>query len=367
MKFTGYGLLILLLIVSCSLIENNSFNKRQLNILEYGGDFSIMKKMEDAGGLYKVNGVVKEGYEIFKENGYTWARLRVFHSPDGTGPVCNDLAYTIASAKKAKSFGFKILLNFHYSDTWADPGHQTIPAAWKDLPFEVVRDSLYNYTKEVVDAMELAGSPPDMVQIGNEIDNGFLWPHGKLWFEPGPPNWDDLSTLLKAGIRGVKDAENGDEIKIMIHAANGGNVNSSYNFYKNILERDVDFDVIGMSYYPWWHGTFVELEANLLFLSSKFRQSFSIVETAYYANGWYPELTELTSNRQPYPPTEQGQNDYLLNLAAVIKKHPRVKTIFYWKPDGLDFPKTKVNYLGRSLFDENGDALQGISAWKRLE
>ncbi len=366
MKIIGCFLTLMLLNVSCSLIENNNDRQKPKSILEFGGDFSIMKKMEDAGGFYKIDGVVKEGLEIFNENGYTWARLRIFHTPNMVGPVCNDLNYTIELAQKAKQFGFKVLLNFHYSDTWADPGHQNIPVAWKNLTLELVQDSVYSYTKNVIEAMGISGVLPDMVQIGNEINNGMIWPHGKLWIEPGVTNWDDLSKLLKAGIQGVKEATNGSRIPVMIHAATGGDVDASYNFYKNITDRGVDFDVIGLSYYPWWHGTFIELEANILYLSSQFNQDFSIVETAYYFNNWYPEPAQWILSFQPYPATEKGQYNFLFKLAQIIKQHPRVKTIFYWKPDGLDIPKSKVNYLGRSLFDEDGDAFLGISAWKQV-
>lgn len=354
----------MLLTLSCSLNGNKNENELPAPILEFGGDFSILKKMEDLGGLYKTNGVVKEGLEIFKENGFTWARLRIFHSPNMVGPVCNDLDYTIDLAKQAKKFGFKILLNFHYSDTWADPGHQIAPAVWKDLSFDVVQDSMYNYTKNVINAMDKSGVLPDMVQVGNEINNGMIWPHGKLWIEAGVTHWDELSKLLQAGIRGVKEAEKGAKIPIMIHAATGGDVDASYRFYKNIIDRGVNFDVIGLSYYPWWHGTFIELESNILFLSKQFTQDFSIVETAYYSNNWYPEPAEWVLSVQPYPPTEEGQYDFMLQLALIIQKYPRVKTIFYWKPDGIEIPNSKVNYLGRSLFDKDGNALKGISAWK---
>lgn len=366
MRIVVYFITLMLLNISCSLTGNKNDNQQPTNILEFGGDFSIMKKMEDAGGLYKIDGVVKEGFEIFKENGYTWARLRIFHSPDLVGPVCNDLNYTIELAQKAKQFGFKVLLNFHYSDTWADPGHQIAPAAWKDLSFQLIQDSVYNYTKSVIEAMDKSGVLPDMVQIGNEINNGMIWPHGKLWIEAGVTHWDELAKLLIAGIRGVKEAKNGSQIPIMIHAATGGDVNASYNFYKNIIDRKVEFDIIGLSYYPWWHGTFVELEANILYLSNQFTQDFSIVETAYYSNNWYPEPTEWILSVQPYPPTEEGQYNFLLELALIINRHPRVKTIFYWKPDGLEIPETKVFYLGRSLFHEDGNAFKGISAWKEI-
>lgn len=364
MRIFLFFLAILFLSYSCSINGNKNDIPEPRPVLEYGGDFSIMKKMEDLGGLYKTNGVVKEGFEIFKANNFTWARLRIFNSPNMVGPVCNDLDYTIALAKKAKKFGFKILLDFHYSDTWADPGHQSVPAVWQDLSFELVQDSLYNYTKNAINAMDKAGVLPDMVQVGNEINNGMVWPFGKLWIEAGVTNWDELSSLLQAGIRGVKETIKGATIPIMIHAATGGDVDASYRFYKNIIERGVQFDVIGLSYYPWWHGTFIELESNILFLSQQFTQDFSIVETAYYANNWYPEPEEWVLSVQPFPPTEEGQYYFLLQLATIIKRYPRVKTIFYWKPDGMEIQNSQVPYLGRSLFDKDGNALKGISAWK---
>jgi len=366
MKLFAYIIILALLIWSCSVAFNDNENDFRATPLEFGGDFSIMKKMEDFGGLYKIDGVVKEGFQIFKDNGYSWARLRIFHTPNMHGPICNDLETTIVLAKKAKQFGFKILLNIHYSDTWADPGHQIAPAAWKDLSQEILKDSIYNYTKHVIETMGDEGVLPDMVQVGNEINNGMIWPTGKLWLDGGVVNWDALTELLKAGINGINDSKNANNIPIMIHAATGGNINAAIKFYSNIIERDAEFDVIGLSYYPWWHGSFEELENNINFLARKFNQNISIVETAYYSNSWYPLPSQWILSAQPYPATERGQNDFLMELAYRLYELPKVNSVFYWKPDGLDIPKSDVNYLGRSLFDEDGDALMGISAWKDI-
>jgi len=354
---------LMLLFISCNKKQETDNEHAQESNLVYGGDFSIMKKLEDLGGQYKMNGEVKEGFEIFRENGYTWCRLRIFHTPNREGPVCNDLDYTIALAQKARQFGFKIFLNFHYSDTWADPGKQFTPKVWENLTFETLTDSVYQYTKNVMQAMKSAGVFPEMVQIGNEINNGMIWPQGRLW-ENGNARWEELSALLKAGIRGVKEVKDGAEIPIMIHAATGGDLVESDNFYSNILQRGVEFDVIGLSYYPWWHGTFEELEKNLEFLSSKYEQEISLVETAYYANAWYPEPAEWVLDVKPYPPTEQGQHDFLVELVERLKKYPKVTSVYYWKPDGLDIPGSGISFLGRSLFDRNGNAFKGISAWK---
>lgn len=368
MKLVTYTLMFLILLVSCSELETEMLVDPFGNSkLEYGSDFSIMKKMEEFGGVYKIEGVEKEGLQIFKENGYSWARLRIFHSPDIKGQVCNDLEYTLGLAKKAKFFGFKILLNFHYSDTWADPGHQITPKAWENLPLKVLNDSVYNYTKMVIETMELKGVLPDMVQIGNEINNGMLWPHGKIWIEDEVGNWRGITELLKAGINGVKDARNASHIPVMIHAATGGNKIASHIFYRNIIDNGVEFDVIGLSYYPWWHGSFDLLEKTIYSLSAIFEQDISVVETAYYSNNWYPEPNEWVLNVRPYPPTAKGQYLFLAELAKRLKQYPRVKTVFYWKPDELDIPESKIPFLGRSLFDKDGNAREGISAWDSVK
>lgn len=364
MKPRIYFFLVLFLVFSCSIQEDTFVEEQEEHVLEFGGDFSIMKKMEDLGGLYKDNGVVKEGMEIFSEYGFTWARMRLFHTPKLKGQVVNNLDYTIDLARKAKKYGMKVLLNFHYSDSYADPGHQIPPEAWKDLSFDELTDSIYDYSRRVINAMDMAGVIPDMVQIGNEINNGMVYPHGKIWMEPGEPRWIELAALLDAGIRGVKDADNGFSIPIMIHGATGGDIDASVNFYENIIKQGIKFDVIGLSYYPWWHGSFIKLESNIFFLSKKFPQEISIVETAYYANNWYPEPDQWILSIQPYPPTEEGQYAYLHELARIFKQHTRVKTIFYWKPDGLEIPKSGILFLGRSLFDERGNSFKGISAWQ---
>ena len=331
--------------------------------LSFGGDISIIKKLKEYGAVYRINGVQKEGLVIFKENNYTWIRLRIFHTPDGVGPVCNTLAYTIELAKEAKNLGYKILLDFHYSDTWADPGKQYVPAAWNNLTFSVLADSVRKYTNKVITSMDKAGVFPEMVQIGNEINNGMLWPYGKLYADNGVTNWRGLTDLIKAGINGVKDAKNGGNIRIMIHAATGGNSSESNTFYTKMSEYGVSFDVIGLSYYPWWHGTFDQLESNLQMLSDKFSQEISVVETAYYANGWYPTPDKWTLDVKPYPPTEQGQYDFLVELATRLKKYPKVKSLYYWEPETVEIPASKIFYLGRSLFTKEGNAFKGISAW----
>ncbi len=332
--------------------------------LYIGGDFSVLKKLEDLGATYKWNNQAVDALQLFSSNGYNWGRLRLFHTPNMEGPVCNSLSYTIAAAKKIKAAGMKLLLNFHYSDTWADPGKQYKPAAWASLPFSVLTDSVYHYSRRVIQAMKAADVLPDMVQIGNEVTPGMLWPEGKIYKSTGE-DWASFCTLLKAGINGVKEAYGSTKVPVMIHIDKGGDFGASEYFFRRILQQGVEFDIIGLSYYPWWHGTLNDLKFNLSSLSSTFTQEIIIVEIAYYSNNWYPEPGGFVLNYRPFPPTEQGQYDYLRTLDTIARSFPKVKGLFYWEPEALSLPQAGMFYLGRSLFSETGNAFKGITAFKK--
>jgi arabinogalactan endo-1,4-beta-galactosidase len=159
-----------------------------------GADLSFLKSAEDRGFGFRENNEVKPGLKIFREHGYNWIRLRLFHSPTD---LPNNLEYTIALAKSAKLEGFNFLLDFHYSDTWADPGKQYIPKAWSGMSHKQLVKAVYDYSKETIKAFREAGVMPDMVQTGNEIINGMLWPDGKI-----PENWNNFAELVQAGING---------------------------------------------------------------------------------------------------------------------------------------------------------------------
>ena len=175
-----------------------------------GADLSFLKQAEDRGTAFKDNNEAKPGLEIFKNHGYNWIRLRLFHTPT---QLPNSLPYTIALAKSAKQLGFKFLLDFHYSDTWADPQKQFIPKAWEGMTHDQMTEALFNYTRDSVAAFREAGVLPDIVQIGNEITNGMLWPDAKL-----PDQWDHFADFMKAGVAGVSvGSGNQPRPRIMIH------------------------------------------------------------------------------------------------------------------------------------------------------
>jgi beta-galactosidase len=181
-----------------------------------------------------------------------------------------DLQHTIAMAKRVKAAGMKFLLDFHYSDTWADPQKQFKPAAWKGQSFDQLRQTVFAYTKNVIQSLKRAGAAPDMVQIGNEINHGMIWPEGHI------NNLDSLAQLVYAGIQGVKAVD--PSIVIMLHIALGGQNDEARFFLDNMIMRGVPFDVIGLSYYPRWHGTLEDLRYNLNDLARRYDKDVIVVE-----------------------------------------------------------------------------------------
>src|SRR6266567_2915868 len=192
-----------------------------------GADLSFLKQNEDRGVAFKDNGEAKPGLQIFKDHGYNWIRLRLFHTPI---LLPNSLEYTIALAKSAKALGYKFLLDYHYSDTWADPAKQFLPKAWVGKSHAELVEAVRDYSKQTMVAFREAGVLPDMVQVGNEISNGMLWPDGKL-----PANWDNLADLVKAGIAGVEAGTgDGPRPRIMIHIDRGGDKVRTKDFFDKL-------------------------------------------------------------------------------------------------------------------------------------
>lgn len=323
-----------------------------------GADLSFLKQAEDQGKIFKDAGQAKPGLEIFKDHGYNWIRLRLFHTPT---QLPNNLAYTIELAQAARKLGFKFLLDFHYSDTWADPGKQGIPKAWQGFSHAELVRAVRDYSRDTIAAFREAGVLPDMVQIGNEITNGMLWPDGRLNF-PGhaqPPNWKNFAELLKAGIAGVAQGS-GDQTKprIMIHIDKGGDKKATKTFFDKLNSYKVPFDVIGQSYYPWWHGSLDDLRDNFLFITRAYKQDIIVVEAAY---NWRP--AEYKKRPGPFPETPEGQRDFWDEVNRAVQGAPNGRGIgvFWWEPA---VPGGAI--ASRGMFDEEGNALPVIGVFDKF-
>jgi beta-galactosidase len=240
-----------------------------------GADISFLPQLEARGMKFSDKGVQKDVFEILKDHGFNYIRLRLFVDPandSGYAPgkgFC-DLPHTLEMAKRIKNADMKFLLDFHYSDTWADPGKQFKPEAWKRLDFNDLAKKVFDYTTHVLQTLKEQGTLPDMVQCGNEINHGILWPTGNV------QHLDSLAVLLNAGMAAVKKVD--PSIITLLHIALGGQNAESEFFLDNMIKRGVSFDVIGESYYPKWHGTLDDLKNNLTLLHEKYHKPVIVAE-----------------------------------------------------------------------------------------
>ncbi len=321
-----------------------------------GADISLLQQMEDSGVVYTENGQAKDPLAIFRNHGFNYMRLRLFHTPSGKGAQVNDLPYTLRLAQRIKASGFKLLLNFHYSDTWADPGHQRLPAVWQGMSHEQLVNQVFEYTRTVIEQFAEHDCLPDMVQIGNEIGGGMLWDDGRLG---SPAQWSKFADLVKAGARGVRaGAGEGRPVEIMVHIARGGDKRACAWFFDNLLAQGVAFDVIGLSYYPFWHGTLDDLRENLESLARRYDKGVIVVETGCnWGEGW----DAVAGSDSPDPPTPEGQRVFVEALIRTAKAAPNGRGVFYWAPEWI---RDGGPWHKRALFDETGEVLPGMQAFQ---
>lgn len=240
-----------------------------------GADISFLPQLEERGMKFFDNGVEKDAIQMLKDHGFNYVRLRIFNDPAGEKGYSPekgfcDLVHTLQMAKRVKAAGMKLLLDFHYSDTWADPGKQFKPAAWENQSFDKLKESLYDHTRNVLLVLKGQGTLPDMVQVGNEINHGLLWPDGRV------TQIDQMAQLFQAGVAAVKSVD--PTIVIMLHLALGGQNDECVFLIDEMLKRKIHFDVIGLSYYPKWHNTLDDLRDNINDLVRRYDKEVIIVE-----------------------------------------------------------------------------------------
>lgn len=334
----------------------------------HGADGSIIDQIEQSGGKFYDEGTEKSAIEIFKKYGFNLIRLKLWHTPDNQ---YNSLPNMLKMAKKVNDAGLTFMLDFHYSDTWADPGHQTKPAVWNGLQFNTLSDSIYEYTKYVISELKAQNTLPEYVQIGNEITCGLLWDDGKVCNPDNTEQWSQLGTLIKKAIQGLEDAtESGDQIKTIIHIDKGGNNGAARWFYDNLIDEGVEFDIIGLSFYNWWHGTLTDLKNNLNDLANRYNKDIMVVEGAYpWTLGWGDNTNNIVGSQdalhEGYPATVQGQKEFLEDMLSIIHDtdNDKGKGFVYWSPEWIPgFPGSPWENL--ALFDFDGEVLESIKAFQ---
>ncbi len=335
-----------------------------------GIDISSLLVVEKNNGEYLDDGQPVDALSLFKDNGTNYVRLRLWHSPADSN---YNLEYNLELAERVKSAGMNLLLDIFYSDTWADPGQQFKPNAWQDLSFEELKDSVYQYSFNVVLAFKLNNCLPDMIQIGNEINCGFLWDEGKICGEfDNEMQWNNFTQLLITAYNGIKDALTpSDSIKIVLQSASGGDVNSTRWFFDNVLDHNVNFDLIGLSYYPWWHGTLDDLEMNLHQTALRYNKEIIVVETAYpWTLDWNDNMHNLVGLESQlldgYPATPEGQKQFLLDEIDIIKNTPNELGVgwFYWEPAYIS-TSIGSSLENLAMFDFDNKALPAVDVFQQ--
>ena len=349
---------------------NSSFLFSQGEFIK-GADVSFLQQIEDNGGIFRVNGTAEDPLQILKDHNINFIRLRLWNNPP---EGYNNLSKILLMAKRIKQLNLKLLLDFHYSDSWADPSKQNKPAAWVTLDSISLSDSIYSFTKNVLTALKNQNTFPDMIQVGNEITNGFLWNTGRVGSSfDTPSQWNNFASLLKKGISAANEVKGSDQLKIMIHIDRSTDSASCKWFFENLNLYNVQFDCIGLSYYPWWHGTLEQAAANLNFLADRYNKEIIIAETAY---PWTLAWDDTTNNivglssqlLSVYPATVEGQKSFITSLISIVRNtHLNLgKGIFYWEPLHITTPTFGSGWENLTFFDFTGNLLNSITAFDDL-
>ena len=335
-----------------------------------GGDISMLPKYEQQKATYldKDGKAIADVLTFLKEQGWNTIRVRLFVDPSKSGDkaVCQDLDYVKALGKRIKDAGLYFMLDFHYSDTWADPEHQTIPALFVSVNTPAY-NYIYDYTKEALQALVAYGATPDLIQTGNEISFGMLWNGCKVsandaWNAYLDTNWDHFATALKNASRACREVC--PQAKIIIHTEQcANNPTLDVAFFKRIKQHEVDYDIIGTSYYPYFKGELSNLDKGLTQLETNFpEKQIQVVETGYPSK--YEVKGTTFDYTKTYPYSHEGQRKYTADLITILKKHNQVNGLNWWYAEANAKGCTgdlKEGWYDASLFDnETGRALPAL-------
>jgi arabinogalactan endo-1,4-beta-galactosidase len=355
-----------------------------------GMDVSTLLELERLGAKYYDHGEEADMLEILRRYDVDTVRIRLWNDPydeagNPYGAGNDDLPTAFAIAERATEAGFGVLLDFQYSDFWADPGKQIKPKAWEGCSVEQLEEAVYTFTRDTLQTFLNWGIHLNMVQVGNELTNGLLWPEGRV------PNYDNIARFVNAGIRGVRAIDK--NIPIMLHLDNGGNNALYREWFDEFLKRGEEFQIIGLSYYPFWHGTMAMLENNMRDIAKRYGKELIVVETSMgHTMEDYKDYEKLTDDERKgyatkpalaeqvdYPMTHRGQADFIRDLMECISRVPNGKGcgFFWWEPAWIPIPgsgwatESSLKYMNdpgpcgnewanQALFDYDGNVLPAL-------
>ena len=364
-----------------------------------GIDVSTYLEELSHGAVYRRGESIIDPLEEFHKNGVDCMRIRVWNDPrsetgeDYLAGTC-DMAHYLRLARLAKDKGYGLCLDFHYSDFWADPNKQMIPKAWRDMSLEQMTKALYDFTRDCLLTAREEGLAPDYIQVGNEITNGMLWPLGKLWREEGKEtDYSAFLQLLKAGCKACREVL--PEAKIILHLEKSNDAAVYQEFFTRMEKAGVDYDIIGASYYPYWHGTPAELFDNLS-ACRRFGKDIMVMELGY---GFTAEAYQLAGEKrrlviegerayvpgftERYPVTPEGQAAFIRDF-LVLAREADVAAVFYWEPlwlpgEGIcwaseagqryireEGKSTANEWANQCLFDYEGQMLPAFAAYAKM-
>lgn len=334
-------IVLLLLFISSTTIA--LAQKKNKMAFAKGADVSWLPQMEATGyRFYDTDGKEKDCLQLLKERGMNTIRLRVFVNPsqDKASGHCSK-EETVAMALRAQKAKMRIMIDFHYSDTWADPAKQAKPSAWVNLSFDALQKKVYEHTFDVLTALKKAGVTPEWVQVGNEIPGGMLWPDGST------NNWAQLAQLLNKGYEATKAVN--AKIKVIVHVDEGNNNEKFRWFYDKATEHQVKYDVIGLSYYPFWikkdySETIADLQKNLNDMASRYQKEVMVVEV-----GGVDEQVQNTKELL----------DATIKAVRAVPDHKGLG-VLYWEPQGA---KSWSGY-GLSAWQPDGKPSPALDAFK---
>ncbi|MBO5445858.1 MAG: glycosyl hydrolase 53 family protein [Muribaculaceae bacterium] len=331
-----------------------------------GGDISLLPEYEKAGAIYKTHDgkPINDLLPWLKEQGMNAMRVRLFVNPADHKAkypskydpnACQDLEYITPLCKRIVDNGFNLMLDFHYSDTWADPAKQWTPESWRGLTDDQLYQKIYDYTKETLLTLKEAGITPAFIQPGNEISYGMLWgtedsPSSSLkkTFMGSNANWDRFGKLLNQAVKACREVC--PDAKIVLHTERVAQVDVLKNFYDKMKSLDVDYDIIGLSYYPYFHGDMSVLDNALNTLQSRFpEKNIMIVETGYSYKWEVPGTTHSFTNKWPY--SDEGQDKFAKDLVATLEKYKNVDGLFWWWMEYNAFNTSLSGWYNAPLFN----------------
>lgn len=370
-----------------------------------GVDASMVKTVEENGGVYyNEAGEEQDVFQIMNQNGVNFFRVRIWNTPNnlfgdkyGGGSV--NTAEAISMAKRAQAANMNVMIDLHYSDFWADPSNQRTPTKWVSKDLAGLSVEVEQFTAATLNAFKNEGVNVQAIQIGNEINNGLLFPVGRLDWANAAKSYENIATLLKAGIKGAKAVN--PSIKTVIHLADGGSFDVFNNFFSAMATNNVDYDLIGASYYPYYHGTLGQLKHNLNNSADKFKKPIIIAEMSYgFTVADDPDASHIYNSQMEekgkYKTSIQGQATAIRDVVNILSEVPenRGLGIFYWEPAWLpvanagwataegqawieygdandlanvnEFTDGKVTWANQALFSYNGRMLPSLKTFALL-